>query len=168
MRAGLDAIFDKMSSWTRVPAYSLKFFYLLFAVVLTLLIAEPSKASDRDGAARVDYVVDGDTVRLKNGVYVRLIGEDTPEVGQCGYGRAKRRLDRMVDGRVWLADPRSVEGKDHYGRLLRYVRDGGRDTGLALIRRGLAKARYDSTDGYERHPRQRRYHRADRRSEDAC
>jgi endonuclease YncB( thermonuclease family) len=41
-------------------------------------------------AADVDYVVDGDTIRLQSGVYVRLIGIDTPEVGECGYRAAKR------------------------------------------------------------------------------
>jgi hypothetical protein len=72
---------------------------------------------------------------LMNGVYVRLIGIDTPEVGRCGYGHAKRGLDRLVNGRVRLVDPASVVGKDHYGRLLRYVQEHGRDGGLLLLRR---------------------------------
>jgi endonuclease YncB( thermonuclease family) len=42
----------------------------------------------------VAYVVDGDTIRLKSGRYVRLIGIDTPEVGQCGYQKAKRQLNK--------------------------------------------------------------------------
>jgi endonuclease YncB( thermonuclease family) len=45
--------------------------------------------ADDDGprayAAPVNYVVDGDTIRLRSGVYVRLIGIDTPETGECGY-----------------------------------------------------------------------------------
>lgn len=142
----------------------------LLAVVLaaTLLIASPAHASDRDGFARLDYVVDGDTVRLQSGRYVRLIGIDTPEVGECGYERAKRVLDRKLNGRIWLADPAVVEEHDYYNRALRYVHDRGRDGGLVLLRRGLAVARYDSTDGYGWHPRQRRYHRADRRNPNVC
>ena len=62
----------------------------------------------------------------------------------------------------------SVDDTDYYDRRLRYVHDAGRDTGLGLIRLGLAKPRYDSTDGYDRHPRQRRYHRADRNSPNVC
>jgi endonuclease YncB( thermonuclease family) len=50
-----------------------------------------------------------------------------------------------------------VVDRDGYGRLPRYVHDSGRDTGLGLIRRGLAKARYDGRDGYDRHPRQAKY-----------
>lgn len=33
-------------------------------------------------SATADYVVDGDTIRPRSGVYVRLIGIDTPEVGE--------------------------------------------------------------------------------------
>ena len=116
----------------------------------------------------VDYVVDGDTIRLGSGTYVRLIGIDTPEVGECGYQAAKKALDQMVGSSVGLPNPSSVDDMDGYGRLLRYVRAGGRDTGLVLIRRGLAKARYDSLDGYDWHPRQERYRAADANSSDVC
>jgi endonuclease YncB( thermonuclease family) len=74
----------------------------------------------------------------------------------------------MVGPSVGLPNPSSVDDKDSYGRLLRYVRAGGRDTGLVLIRRGLAKARYDSLDGYDWHPRQERYRAADAKHSDVC
>lgn len=119
-------------------------------------------------AATVDYVVDGDTIRLQSGAYVRLIGIDTPEVGECGYRAAKRKLDKWVGGQARLVNPDSVDNSDHYGRLLRYVHDSGRDAGLSLIKLGLAKARYDSQDGYDRHPRQAKYRRADRNNPDPC
>jgi endonuclease YncB( thermonuclease family) len=119
-------------------------------------------------AATVDYVVDGDTIRLRSGVYVRLIGIDTPEAGECGYRAAKRKLDQWVGGTVRLVNPAGVGDRDSYGRLLRYVHDAGRDTGLGLIKRGLAKAHYDGRDGCERHPRQAKYRRADRRNPDRC
>jgi endonuclease YncB( thermonuclease family) len=114
------------------------------------------------GSARVWYVVDGDTVRLGNGKYVRLIGIDTPERGRPYYRAAKRHLDKLVDGRVRLVNPASVDDHDRYGRLLRYVRDGGRDTGLSQIRTGYAHARYDSLDGYDHHPMQATYRRTDK------
>ena len=120
------------------------------------------------GVADVDYVVDGDTIRLDSGKYVRFIGIDTPEKGQCGYRKAKRRLDGWIGSKARLSNPKSVQDKDKYDRLLRYVRAAGRDTGLALIRKGLARARYDGRDGYDHHPRQKQYRRADRRSADVC
>ena len=118
------------------------------------------------GGTRVDYVVDGDTIRLTNGQYVRLIGIDTPERGRPYYLAAKRHIDRMVQGKVRLVNPASTDDKDHYGRLLRYVRDDGRDAGLAQLRKGYAHARYDSRDGYDWHPSQSKYRRADATTRD--
>lgn len=111
-------------------------------MLLAVLIA-PAPAN----AAPVDYVVDGDTIRLRSGVYVRLIGIDTPEVGHCGYGAAKRKLDQWVGGAGAPRHPRGVDDLDGYDRRLRFVHASGRDTGLALIKLGLAKARYDGLDG---------------------
>ena len=68
---------------------------------------------------------------------------------------AKRHLDQLVEGRVRLVNPGSTDDRDHYGRLLRYVRDGGRDTGLVQIRMGYADARYDW------HPNQSKHRRTD-------
>jgi hypothetical protein len=94
---------------------------------------------------------------------VRLIGIDTPERGQCGYLHATRHAARIAPAgtSIRLVNPASVKNRDHYGRLLRYVQTrSGVDVGLAQIRNG-ARARYDSRDGYQYHPRQGRYHHAD-------
>ena len=137
----------------------------LAVVALLALLLSPAPPAQ---AASVDYVVDGDTIRLSSGVYVRLIGIDTPEVGECGYEEAKQKLDRWVGETARLVNPSSVQDTDHYDRLLRYVHASGKDTGLALIKRGLAKARYDGLDGYDHHPRQSKYRRADRNNADFC
>ncbi len=95
----------------------------------------------------VTHVVDGDTVDLDSGDSVRLVGIDTPERGECGFGPAQSALKKLVLGKeVTLVE--SDEDADKYGRLLRYVEVGGQDAGLRLIRKGLAIARYDSRDGY--------------------
>jgi endonuclease YncB( thermonuclease family) len=123
------------------------------------------RGEQRDSDSRpihvVVRVVDGDTVELGNGETVRLVGIDTPEVGQCGYERAAVRLEELVLGRqVRLGE--SDEDRDGYGRLLRYVDAGDVDAGLQLVREGLAIARYDSRDGYGFHPREVQYVAADR------
>ncbi len=108
-------------------------------------------------------------MRLTSGTYVRFIGVDTPEVGQRCAARAERVVVRLTNGgrKARLSNPRSVDNRDHYGRLLRYVDSpGGRDIGAVLIRKGLADARYDSRDGYDRHPRQAKYRRLDRKYPD--
>ncbi len=112
---------------------------------------------------RVVHVVDGDTINLGNGETVRLAGIDAPEVGECGYKRSRNTLAGLILGkRVTLGA--SDEDHDQYGRLLRYVDVNGTDSGLRLIKAGLAVARYDSRDGYGFHPREPKYIKADRAS----
>ena len=86
------------------------------------------------------HVVDGDTLRLREGAYVRLLQIDSPETsGEC-YGRAaSRELARLAPAgtRVVLeADP-DLDRVDRYGRLLRYVRTDV-NVNLVLVRRGAA------------------------------
>ena len=132
----------------------------------------PDSSSGRGVTTRevvVSHVVDGDTVEIRSGEHVRLIGIDTPERDACGYVRAAQALRRLVEGKeVELVDPDSVVDQDRYDRLLRYVDVGGRDAGYLQISSGLARARYDSRDGYDPHPRQKRYRAADRAAPDVC
>jgi endonuclease YncB( thermonuclease family) len=123
---------------------------LLAALVVALALVAPAQG------AYVRYVVDGDTVRLRSGTYVRLIGVNAPERGRCGYVSATRTLDRLVNGYVRLVRPRGYDNADRYGRLLRYVHDAGRDTGRAVIYRGWAR----NYDAYP-HPRRAGYERAE-------
>ncbi len=137
------------------------------SVVAATLIDDDRGSAD--SRAVVTQVVDGDTVVIDSGKHVRLIGVDTPERDTCGYEAATRAMRRMVeDRRVVLVNPDGVQDLDGYGRLLRFVDVGDRDAGLAQIRAGLGKARYDSRDGYDVHPREERYHRADRQSVGVC
>jgi hypothetical protein len=102
-------------------------------------------------------VVDGDTIDVSDGSTVRLIGIDTPERGQCGYAEARDHLARLVGGKVVTLVPGAREDADRYRRLLRYVQVDGLDVDLEMIRSGRAVARYDSRDGYGRHPREDDY-----------
>jgi endonuclease YncB( thermonuclease family) len=145
---------------------------LVVALVVVGFVVAQAVSDDAPGGDRsravVAHVVDGDTVEIESGEHVRLIGVDTPEVGACGYATATARMRRMVEGRtVVLVIPDSVQDVDTYGRLLRYVDVDGRDAGLAQIRAG-ARARYDSRDGFDPHPREDRYHRAELDHHPAC
>ena len=141
---------------------------LVAGVVLTAVLSD---APDEQASSRtvVTQVIDGDTVEIESGDHVRLIGVDTPERGACGFAAATRAMRRMVEGReVTLVNPRSVQDLDRYDRLLRFIEVAGGDAGFRQIRTGRATARYDSRDGYDPHPREHRYHSADRRHEGAC
>lgn len=74
----------------------------------------------------VEFVYDGDTVRLADKRKIRFIGIDTPEMNygagepECYAREAKKHLEALVMKKevTLVADN---EDKDRYGRLLRYV-----------------------------------------------
>lgn len=127
--------------------------------------AQESSPPARNAPRHGFVAVDGDTIE-RGSLEVRVIGIDTPEIGKCGYAAARAVTQRFIAGGIRLSHR---SGRDQYGRLLAYVvAADGRDLGTALIRRGLANARYDSTDGYDGHPHQARYRRLDRRVKHRC
>ena len=78
--------------------------------------------------AQVERVVDGDSLRLKDGRSVRLIGLNAPETGKKGRpdepfaDAARKRLQALVtqsDGRVGLLP--GLQPQDRYGRTLAHV-----------------------------------------------
>jgi micrococcal nuclease len=97
----------------------------LIALVVPLTVA--GTAEPRENATyRVDHVVDGDTIELRNGQRVRLVQIDAPEVffGKECYGpQASATTKRLLPPgtRVRLAVEPATESVDDYGQLLRYV-----------------------------------------------
>lgn len=140
---------------------------LLLPVLLAATGLSVAVISD-PGNAYVERVIDGDTVVLGDGSKVRLIGIDAPEADEpCGQ-RATEAMRRMVEHRVvTISNPDSVQDSDKYGRLLRYL-DTDVDPAASLLTDGLATARYDSTDGYDPHPRQVEYHWLEAQAIAAC
>ncbi len=107
-------------------------------------------------------VIDGDTIETSAGT-VRIIGIDTPERGQCGHDEASMAIGRLLarGDAVTLELPPGQNDVDNHGRLLRFVVTAdGVDLGLLQLEQGNAIARYDSTDGYPRHPHEAAYHAA--------
>src|SRR5215213_8338511 len=95
-------------------------------------------------SARVQRVVDGDTVVLAGGERVRYIGVDTPESVkpgepvQCYAKAAGRANERLVEGqRVRLRF--DAERRDRYGRLLAYVYRNDLFVNATLVKRGYAR-----------------------------
>lgn len=140
---------------------------LLAAGLLVPLIGGTAQAATSSRTtwtyAKVVRWVDGDTVRTTAGT-IRLIGIDTPERGKPGAATATAWANRLAPrgSRVRLGNPVSVKDKDRYGRHLRYVVSRQVDVDRAQIVHG-ARARYDSKDGYQWHPRQSSYRSVDAR-----
>lgn len=116
------------------------------AVAFLAVVVAPSAAGrSRAAIFRVDRVIDGDTIALRNGQHVRLVQIDTPEVyfGLECYGRAASvTTERLlpVGTRVRLFVEPATDRVDEYGRLLRYVvRVGdGLNVNIRLVAVGAA------------------------------
>jgi endonuclease YncB( thermonuclease family) len=131
---------------------------LILGVAATLLVATPLRSGEAAdhrlalaSVARIEYAVDGDTLRVELGhgsrPYVRLVGIDTPEDVQrgapveCGSRAAATSLRRLApEGAEVVLRPDSVADEyDHYGRLLAHAFVGGRQLEVLQLRRGWAE-----------------------------
>lgn len=93
--------------------------------------------------AEVEYVHDGDTLFLADGRKVRLLGINTPEIGENAecYGEEATTALRglLPEGtHVWVVE--DVEPLDQYGRSLLFIyTDDAVNVNLALLSSGMAE-----------------------------
>ncbi len=110
-------------------------------VIFLLLLAATACVPPLETATVIE-VIDGDTIVIDSGEYVRYIGIDAPEVlpRNEAYGFASWQLNReFVEGKEVTLE-RDKSNKDEDGRLLRYVYVGNLFVNAEMVRRGLAKA----------------------------
>ena len=113
----------------------MKTLLLFLGMCLSLPLAQAEKA-------RVQRVIDGDTFVLDNGERVRMLGIDTPEMGDFEFYavEAKNYLKRRIEGkRVELIADSHSDNRDRYDRLLRYVMVSGVDVIKELVAKGYAR-----------------------------
>lgn len=117
---------------------------VVLALVLTGAVLVPALVGRVDAGetpATVEWVTDGDTLRVRGGDRVRLLQIDAPEAGEeCYAGRATAELMRLTPRgtRVTLESDPTLDPRDRYGRLLRYVLRGSVNVNVELVRRGAA------------------------------
>jgi endonuclease YncB( thermonuclease family) len=138
------------------------------AVLAATLAVVPPARAETVVTATVHHWSDGDTVVTNLGT-VRLIGINAPDIDECGYADATRLAEGLAPAgtTVTLTLPTAHNDTDDYGRLLRYVAVGSVDIGLRQVKKG-SQAKYDSTDGYDRHPHQKQYRQQDIKHRDYC
>ena len=118
---------------------------MLLAAALFALVVATGASPTGEAVYRLDHVVDGDTVDLRNGAKIRLVQIDTPEVyfsAEC-YGRQASAITKQLlppGTAVLLTTEPATDRVDAYGRLLRYViRARDRlDVNVYLVRVGAA------------------------------
>lgn len=99
-----------------------------------------------DSRVSVDYVYDGDTVRLKSGDKVRLIGINTPEMArderpaEALASEARRALIKLLEQHHYRIGLRyGQQQRDRYGRLLAHAyTPQGESISAYLLDKGLA------------------------------
>lgn len=114
-------------------------------VLLTILIPHSLFAGD---ASFVRYVIDGDTVILKNGEKVRFIGIDAPEIDHENkhaepWGYAARAFNKKLLESKRVRLEFDHDKQDHYNRLLAYIfLPDGTFLNLELLQSGMATYLY--------------------------
>jgi len=115
---------------------------VLLSAVLVGACADTGPASSSSPeSGRVARISDGDTLRLIDGRRIRLVQIDAPErEGECFGNAATNALVLLapVGSSVVLERDPSLDDRDRHGRLLRYVRVGGRNVNVELVRVGAA------------------------------
>jgi endonuclease YncB( thermonuclease family) len=94
------------------------------------------------GTLKVAKIYDGDTVTMADGMKIRLLQIDAPELaeGECFAKESKAALINLLakKGTIALkADPASAS-YDRYGRALRYIFVGKLNVNLEMVKIGAA------------------------------
>ena len=140
--------FEVSSKGASIRVAPFAFCALLFILLTNNSQADTCPASATSEKVVVEYIYDGDTVKLTDGRRVRLIGINTPEMRPGKPGRepfadeARAALQSMLDrnDRTLLLQY-GRERKDHYGRLLAHAfLPSGDNVGARLLADGLATA----------------------------
>ena len=103
------------------------------------------------------HVIDGDTLRLKDGRKLRLASINAPELprddkaGEPFGEQSRQVLVRLLSSQKKLLLVSGKEGKDRYGRSLgRLFLEDGTSVEAVLLRQGLAfQVFFDSPDAYQ-------------------
>lgn len=144
-----------MKNALRVVTRSAFFFASFLSIFLftpTLTLADSCRATDlsrgRGESVVIHSIYDGDTLTLKDGRKIRLIGVNTPERGRKGKPDEPLALaaKQAVQNAVQVEGSRQKEvrlyhgreSRDSYGRTLGHVFVDGQSLAAMLLHKGLA------------------------------
>jgi len=123
--------------------------FLLFVLAPYAAAQPDSDCSSKqfDEFSKIRYVYDGDTLQLKDGRKIRLIGINAPELehdgkpAQAYANEAKRALKSLFNKDKSIALVYGKDKKDRYGRSLAHVfLADGQNVQAFLLKRGFANA----------------------------
>ena len=114
----------------------------ILAALLTACSGSGGKNSN-SFTVKVDWVADGDTLRLDDGRKIRLLGINTPGLAKNGkptepLAKEARQLLRQLVDKQTVQIITGEQTHDKYGRLLAYVFHDDTDVQLEILKQGLA------------------------------
>lgn len=89
--------------------------------------------------AKVDHVVDGDTIVLTSGIIVRYVGITAPEDNEPFDKESTEENRKLIEGKTVKLEYDSYKA-DKFGRILAYVVVDNKNISIELARRGMAQA----------------------------
>ncbi|MDD5147175.1 MAG: thermonuclease family protein [Candidatus Daviesbacteria bacterium] len=88
--------------------------------------------------AKVERIVDGDTIVLHSGAIVRYVGITSPETNEPFEKEATEANRKLVEGKEIKLEYDNYKG-DKFGRILAYVIVDGKNVSMKLARLGMAQ-----------------------------
>ncbi len=113
-------------------AFLLAFLITLLVASLLSLHAELTKPARKK--ARIESVIDGDTLKLSDGTIIRLLNINTPEKNEQGYNEARTFLKQFENKTIEI----EILETEKYGRTLARIYTPTY-LNLNLVQQGLAK-----------------------------
>ncbi len=127
--------------------HCLLYFFVSFFTTSFTLADNACSSEHIDETTRIAYTYDGDTLQLRDGRKVRLIGINTPELERKNKTAepfaiaAKNALRTLFKHHKTITLRYGEEKKDHYGRFLAHgFLTDGQNIQAILLNQGLARA----------------------------
>jgi endonuclease YncB( thermonuclease family) len=121
-------------------------YFLVYFLASPALADSACPAEQFDETTSIRYIHDGDTLHLKDGRKVRLIGINTPELARDNKPaeafavEAKNALKSLFKHDKSIALVYGKDKKDHYGRLLAHaLLSDGQNVQAILLKQGYAR-----------------------------
>jgi micrococcal nuclease len=124
---------------------SLIIILVLFAIIISNYSSK--KTCEINNTSKLEYpykvtdIIDGDTLVIERGNYVRPIGINAPEKNQPYYNESKEFMINLLLNKSVRIE-KDIDNSDNYGRLLRYVfiEQDGKDVlvNTEIVKQGLA------------------------------
>lgn len=125
-----------------------EYYLLIFLLFVLIVVNYPFldslvvRAFEDSEEGIVDRVIDGDTVEI-NDESVRLLGINSPERGEEGYGEAKEFLESKIFNET-VRIRFGPEKYDRYYRKLGYIYFNGENINLESVREGYSNFYFPS------------------------